>query len=183
VNVAPGETVAASAPLFEVVGHDRLWIRVPIYVGWWRDVDSAADALYSEYGRSPDQEPRSARPATAPPAADPVAATVDLVYETTNEQARLRPGQKLAVTVPMQGKETNLVVPLSAVIYDIHGSAWVYEQTAPQAFARRRVLVKFVDRRADGPPGAVVEAGLAEGAKVVSEAAVELYGAELGFAK
>ena len=33
VAAAPGQTVAASAPLFEMVQTDALWVRVPLFVG------------------------------------------------------------------------------------------------------------------------------------------------------
>ena len=33
IAAAPGQTVAASAPLFEIVQTDALWVRVPLFVG------------------------------------------------------------------------------------------------------------------------------------------------------
>ena len=183
VHVAPGETVAAGAPLFEVVRDDKLWIRVPIYVGWWREIDAGQDALYTEFGQSQETAPRRATPAEAPRSADPLATTVDLYYETANEDGRLRSGQKLSVTLAMQGEKKSLVIPLAAVIYDIHGNAWVYEQTAERTYVRRRVLVRFVDHSSSGPPRAVISSGIKPGALVVTDGAAELHGTEFGFSK
>ena len=41
VAAAPGQTVAASAPLFEVVRTDALWVRVPLFVGERSGVDAS----------------------------------------------------------------------------------------------------------------------------------------------
>lgn len=183
LHVASGETVAAGAPLFEVVTHDKLWIRVPIYAGWWRDVAEKEDALFTEFGEPQDAVPSRASPVEAPRSADPLATTVDLFYEMENDGGRLRPGQKLSVKLAMQGEEKSLVVPLAAIIYDIHGNAWVYEQTAERTYVRRRLLVRFVDHSQKSGPRAVVSSGIKEGAQVVTEGAAELQGTEFGFSK
>lgn len=183
LHVAPGEIVATGAPLFEVVTHDKLWIRIPIYVGWWRDVAADEDALFTEFGQSPDAAPNRAKPVEAPRSADPLATTVDLFYETPNNGGRLRPGQRVSVKLAMQGEEKSLVTPLAAIIYDIHGNAWVYEQTAERTFVRRQVLVRFIDHSKKGEARAVVSSGLKEGDLVVTDGAAELRGTEFGFAK
>jgi hypothetical protein len=71
-----------------------------------------------------------------------------------------------------------LVVPWSAVTHDINGGAWVYENVAPQQYARRRVEV----RRVVGPL-AVLARGPAVGAKVVTAGVAELFGTEFGTGK
>ena len=50
-------------------------------------------------------------PVAAPPSANPDAATIDLFYELENGEGELRPGQKIAVTLPLMGAEQGLVVP------------------------------------------------------------------------
>jgi RND family efflux transporter MFP subunit len=178
VDVAAGETVAAGQALFRVVTLDRVWIRVPVYVGHWRQIDTTQDAAIAEYGQRSDAPPRTAQYVSAPPSADPTATTVDLFYELANEDGRLYPGQRLAVTLSLRSRRQSLVVPWSAILHDAHGGTWVYEQLAPRTYARRRVEVLYVDL-----PSAVLERGPEPGAKVVTDGAVELFGTEFGVGK
>jgi len=73
----------------------------------------------------------------------------------------------------MQSKEKSLLVPWSSVLYDIHGAAWVYEQTEPRTYERRRVELKHVDE-----DKAVLSAGPHPGSKIVTDGAAELFGRE-----
>lgn len=174
----PGETVVAGSALFEVVNTERMWIRVPIYVGQWREVDTAPAAVVKEFGEPPQAPGRPARPIVAPPSANPIAATVDLFYEVDNYNGELRPGQKVAVTLPLKGQEESLVVPKAAVLFDIHGGSWVYAKVGPQTFLRRRVEVQYVSG-----PLAVMSQGPGPGTEVVTDGAAELFGTEFGFGK
>jgi multidrug efflux pump subunit AcrA (membrane-fusion protein) len=87
----------------------------------------------------------------------------------------VRPGERVAVRLTLRSSsaERAIVIPQSAVVYDLHGGTWVYEVRAPHAFARRRVEIA-------GPvsSGVVVRRGLAEGATIVTVGAAELYGTE-----
>jgi hypothetical protein len=84
----------------------------------------------------------------------------------------------VAVTLALRGAEESLVVPWSAVVHDVLGGAWVYEQTAADTFLRRRVEVRFV---IEGQ--AVLAAGPAPAAQVVTEGVAELFGTEFGMGK
>jgi hypothetical protein len=75
----------------------------------------------------------------------------------------------------MKSNARGLVVPEAAVLYDIHGATWVYEDLGGNAYARRRVEVA---RHAGDR--AVVSRGIGEGAKVVTTGATELFGTEFG---
>ncbi|HUT94398.1 MAG TPA: efflux RND transporter periplasmic adaptor subunit [Thermoguttaceae bacterium] len=175
-----GELVVAGKILFEVISQDRVWVRVPVYVGQWADVDAEKMALVTELGRPSDAPPRTwtATPIAAPPSANPAAATVDLFYELGNEGGHFRPGHKVAVTLPLEGEVKSLVVPWSAVLHDFHGGTWVYEEIAPQTFVRRRVHVRFVSGAE-----AVLADGLEPGTLIVTDGAAELFGTEFGFGK
>jgi multidrug efflux pump subunit AcrA (membrane-fusion protein) len=118
---------------------------------------------------------RVARPVTAPPTGDPLAATIHLYYQVENREQLLRPGQRVGVTLPLKGTETSMVVPRSSLVRDAHGGSWVYVNIAPHTYARQRV---FVDRVV-GDLAALLH-GPKVGAKVVSQGAAELYGAEFG---
>jgi RND family efflux transporter MFP subunit len=180
VDAAPDESVPQGAPLFEIGKYDRVWVRTPVYVGRFRDVDLNQPAVVKEFAAPPKEPGRQAPPADAPPAANPAAATVDLFFELENEDHQLQPGQKLAVTLSLRGAQKSLVAPWSAVVYDIHGGAWVYEQVAPRKYARRRVTVRQVDHDQNL---AILDSGPEEGAKVVTSGAAELFGTEFGLSK
>ena len=88
-NVAPGEVVAAGAPLFEVMKYDPIWVRVPVYAG--ETAELALDQSRPRSCRSmSDHKGRgyTAKPIAAPPTATPLAATVDLYYELANPEGK-----------------------------------------------------------------------------------------------
>jgi multidrug efflux pump subunit AcrA (membrane-fusion protein) len=186
LDAMPGATVSGGAPLFRIARHDPLWIRVPVYVGWWREIDTDEPAIVEEYGQPKDEPRRTAGYASAPPSADPLAASVDLFFRLDNEPLdseqlgsrgrRFRPGQRLSVTLTLASKEKSLVVPRKAVLYDVYGGAWVYEQTAPLTYVRRRVEVKYIDEQ----QRAVLSRGPPEKTKVITDGAAEVFGEEFG---
>ena len=178
VFAVPGQLVAGGAPLFQVASLERLWIRVPVYVGDLPDVDTTKEVLVGELNGTPGTLPRTAHPISAPPSADADATTVDLFYEIDNKERKLRSGQKVGVTLFLQAQEENLTVPWQAVLYDIHGGAWVYEMTGPQIYTRKRVQVRFVSGTL-----AVLAQGPQPGARIVTDGAAELFGTEFGVGK
>ena len=54
-----------------------------------------------------------------------------------------RCGERMTVRVKLQGANQQRVVPWSAVMTDINGGTWVYENTAAHTYVRRRVQVRF----------------------------------------
>lgn len=174
----PGQTVASGSPLFEVANLSSVWIRVPVYVGDLRLIDRRQTARVHALNDGPGAPSRPARSVNAPPTANPANDTADLYFELANGDGSLRPGQKMGVTLSERASEESLVVPWSAVVYDISGGAWVYENIAPQQYARRRVEVRRVVNSL-----AVLARGPAVGAKVVTAGAAELFGTEFGTGK
>src|SRR6185436_16617531 len=114
---------------------------------------------------------RIATPVPVPFSASPIPGTSELYYEVTDEDGTLRSGQKVALAVPLRGEEESLVVPAAAILYDIHGGTWVYENTAPHTFTRRRVELRHI-----AEAGTVLARGPQPGAKIVTEGAAELFG-------
>ncbi|MBN9524305.1 efflux RND transporter periplasmic adaptor subunit [bacterium] len=178
VSAQPGQTVPAGAALFEVVDLSRVWVRVPVYVGDLSDVDANAPAAVGALTARPGDPTRPAAPVAAPPAANPAAGTADLIYSLDNREARYAPGQRVGVTLALAGPADALVVPAAAVVYDVHGGGWVYERAGDRAYARRRVVVRYV---ANGL--AVLASGPPVGTVVVTDGAAELFGTETGFSK
>jgi cobalt-zinc-cadmium efflux system membrane fusion protein len=175
IPTAVGETVAAGETLFSVIQTDTLWIRVPVYVGHRREIDTGQPAMIAEYGQSSAIPPRQGTYVSAPPSANPVAATVDLFYKLGNVAGDLNPGQRLAVTLPAKSNEASLIVPFHAILHDIHGGTWVYERVDDHVYARSRVELKYVDGE-----NAVLARGPQVGTQVVTDGAVELFGTEFG---
>lgn len=179
VHAQAGQKVAAGAALFEVVGLDPVWVKVPVYVG---DLPRLATDRAAGVGGLADAPgaagERPAKPVAAPPSGDPLAATVNVFYEVSNKDNALRPGQRVGVTLPLRGEDRNLTVPRAALIRDIHGGAWVYVKVGDRAYARTRVMVDRVVGDL-----AVLASGPKPGAEVVTDGAAEIFGTEFGNTK
>ena len=173
VYAAAGQAVSAGAPLFEVARFDPLWVRVPVYTGEMARLQHGAAARIAAGGRA-----YTAHPIPAPPSADPLAATADLYFSLPNAEGLLRPGERVEVTLAAQGRGERLQAPNSAVLIDVHGGAWVYENTAQHVFVRRRVEVERVEGGM-----ALLARGPAPGARIVTAGAAELFGTEFGAGK
>lgn len=179
-NVAalPGEDVPAGGLLFEVVNLDRVWVRVPVYVGDLAEVAATADAGIGDLAMRPGSAQRWAKPIHAPPTANAMVGTVDLYYELDNRDESYWPGQRVGAALTLKSEAESLTVPWSAVIQDIHGGSWVYEQTGDGTYVRRRVAVEYVV-----DDTAVLAFGPPPGRQVVAAGAAELFGTETGFTK
>ncbi|MEQ2008245.1 MAG: efflux RND transporter periplasmic adaptor subunit [Limisphaerales bacterium] len=178
VRTSGGQQVAGGAVLLEITALDPLWVRVPVYAGEANTLQPNATAHVTRLGAKAGEAGVQAKPAAAPPSATALANTVDFYFELANADGRFRPGERVSVSLPLTTAENNLVVPWTAVLHDIHGGQWVYEQTAPQTFGRRRVTVERIAGK-----DAVLASGPSVGAKVVTDGAVELFGTELGTGK
>lgn len=179
LSAMPGQTVPSGGVLFEAADLSIVWIRALLPAGELDQIDRSAPARVSRLAAGPNDERIEAKLLTeAPPSADPVAATVDVFYEVPNPAGHFSPGQRLAVAIPLKEPAETLVAPWSAVVFDIHGGAWVYEKTAELAYRRRRVVVDRVNGEE-----AVLASGPAPGALVATAGAQELFGAETGFIK
>jgi RND family efflux transporter MFP subunit len=179
VHAQAGQQVAAGAALFEVVGLDPLWVKAPVYVGDMPKLNTNRPADVGGLADVPGASgSRPGKPVPAPPSGDPLAATVNVFYEVANKDGLFRPGEKVAVTLPLRGTDESLTVPKASLYRDYHGGTWVYEQVADHKYARRHVLVDRVVGDV-----AVVVSGPKPGAKVVTDGAAELFGAEFGGSK
>jgi len=178
VQVSANQSVAAGTPMFEVIGVNPVWVRVPVYVGDLKRIDHKKAVRVRGLADPVGSPTRAAKPVTAPPSGNPSASTVDLFFEVENGDGTLRPGQKLAAMVSLGDLEERKTVPWSAILHDVHGGTWVYENIQPHVFVRRRVEVMRV---ADGR--AILARGPAIGARIVVTGAAELFGVEFGVGK
>lgn len=178
IHATTGDTVPGNAPLFVVTRLDPVWVRVAPYVGDLSEIDLSAPASIAALGGPPGKALALAKPVVAPPSATALASSLDLFFAMPNKAGMFRPGQRLGVTLSLKSDQDNLVAPWSALVHDIHGGSWVYEQLEPTKFIRRRVLLKHVQDDV-----AVLAEGPAVGTLVVADGAEELFGIEVGFAK
>jgi hypothetical protein len=117
---------------------------------------------------------------------DPPPATVKSIPGSAVKQLRLTPQaiHRLGIATvavrtaqaptPLHGRKgTYRVIPYSAVVYDNDGSTWAFVNTAPRTFVRQRITVGAIRGSS-----AVLSAGPAAGAAVVTVGAPELLGTE-----
>ena len=166
------------APLFDAVITNQLWVRVSVYVGDLGQLKPGAPATIKAFGADVKEPGWSAAPVAVPFSASSNPLISELFYELKAGASGLRPGVKVNVILPVLGVQENLVVPASAILYDVHGGTWVYESLGSQAYTRRRVEL----RRILGAD-ALLGRGPKPGAKVVTAGAMELFGTEFGAGK
>jgi RND family efflux transporter MFP subunit len=175
--ISPGQIVPAGTTVLDIARVNPIWIRVPVYVGELKDLSASRSVVIHPLGETPGSGGRTARRITGIPSANAAAATADLFYEIENSPVTLRPGEKVGVSFGTEQAKA-LIIPWSAVVHDINGGTWVYENTAPQTYSRRRVEVLYVR---DG--FAALGRGLNTGTNVVKTGAAELFGTEFGVGK
>ena len=73
---------------------------------------------------------------------------------------------------------SRMVVPYSAVIYDIEGITWVYGNPAPLTFVRTAVVIDHIEG-----DQAFLSQPLESDAPIVTVGVAEIYGAETGVSK
>jgi len=178
VHTATRQTVTNATALVEITNVDPVWIRVPVYVGALDNIDMEKPAEVQSLADLNGVAIHSANPIEAPLSADIQASTADLYYQLPNTEAEFRPGQKVSVRLLLKNLENNLVVPYSALLYDMYGSTWIYENTESLTYIRRRVEVHHVQ-----DDYAVLSRGLSAGVEVVTAGAAELFGTEFGMGK
>lgn len=178
IHVAPGQAVPASKDLFEVASLETLWIRVPVYVGDLDKIDIQENATVMPLGGNHSKTFFQARPVQGPPLSDANSASADLFFEISNGEKLFRIGQKVRLSLLQKAPEESLVVPWSAVLYDMNGGSWVYVKTAPQVYSRHRVEVSHIVE-----DSAVLTRGVNAGDEVVTAGAAEIFGTEFGVGK
>jgi RND family efflux transporter MFP subunit len=186
VTVAPGSVVTANTVLLELAALNKVWVRVPLFVG---DLRRLSKGQFVTVRPLNGGTARPARPVEAPTIGGTAGtATADVFYEIDNTDEAFRPGERVAVDVllgsgnPATGGAAGtaaptpaLTIPAAALLYDASGGQWVYVRTKPQQYTRLRVEVQ----RAIGDQ-IVISRGVQAGAEVVTDGAAELFGTEFG---
>lgn len=77
-------------------------------------------------------------------------------------------------TVPAEG----MIVPYSAVIYDIEGNTWIYTNPEPLTFVRAQIVIDRIEGEQ-----AFLAQELQTDDPIVTMGVIEIYGAETGVSK
>lgn len=170
VRVTLGQSVPQGASLVEIAGTGR-WVRAS-FAG--SDAQAMATLREVHARRAGSNDSVQLTAVMSPPSADFARGTIDQFFMLP-DAANWTPGERVMVEVVTATQDTWLAVPITAVVRDAEGGAWVYEQTAPNSFRRRRVL----PIRRDGER-TLLARGPAKGTLVVSVGTIELWGFELG---
>ncbi len=178
VLAGTGAATTGGAALVEISNLATVWVRVPVYVGDLPHIARGQSAQIGILNGERGAATRQAHPVNAPPTADANASTADLYFALSNNGGTLIPGQRVGVTLALRSQELNPVIPWSAVLHDVQGNTWVYENTAPQTFVRRPVEIRRVSGDA-----AVLGRAPGIGTKIVISGAAELFGTEFGAGK
>lgn len=178
VSAAHGQNVPGGTALFEMGDLSTAWVRVTLPVGDLEDIARDREAQVGSLSAHAGQAMQPAMPVSAPPLANPQAYTVDLIYVLHNSGEEAIPGRRVGVLTPVNHEAASLALPSSAVVFDALGGAWVYVQTAPLIYARKRVTVSYVTGS-----DAVLSSGPEVGTPVMTVGAQALFGAETGTMK
>lgn len=111
-----------------------------------------------------------------PASLEPIAGS-DLNRITLTEKASERLGLEMVPVVVQKIDGTErLVIPYTALLYDVNGTAWVYVNVGPLVFVRQEITVESIlgDE-------VILSEGPVAGTKVVTLGATELFGSEEEF--
>ncbi len=178
IHVVAGQSVAANAPMLDLVRLTTVWIRVPIYAGESAAIDPAVPADVLALSDPSDAAGTPAAPVAGPPTANAATAAVDLYYAMSNPSQRFRPGERVTVRLARRERGAGLVVPKAALLHDAYGGTWVYVSRGSHVYARARVAVEDISGSL-----ALLSRGPVAGARVVTDGAAELFGVEFGVRK
>ncbi len=171
----PPRTAMQAAPTA-----DEAWIRLTLSEDEWDRVakDKPARVLpLATRGKS--KRELMALPSTLPPLEDPKRSMLTLYYVVNGKDHGLKVNNRMRVELQLKGDDRKRkVVPYSALYYDGEGTPWVYANTKPLTFERKRVEVGRIEGES-----AVLKAGPSVGTRVVTVGVALLYGAEVIFKK
>jgi multidrug efflux pump subunit AcrA (membrane-fusion protein) len=191
VLASPGQYVPAATPLITIIDLNPIWLRVSVPEYDLDDVNLEREATVTLKNSSPrpseDNKPPRAPPKLrgAPlglvPQVDRDKHVAEILYELVkqdNDDTVFVKDMLVTVHVPLgKGKvRKETVVPNDAIVYDIHGHAWIYVERAKKGdmhvFQRRPVQL-----------GAEVEGGVIVWPTLSKDDLVVTSGAEYIFSR
>lgn len=163
------------APSVTSVAGDA-WVMVTLSQGEWDRLAKDRPARVLSLGtRDKLGHEVLALPSGAPPLEDAKRSMLTLYYVVSGKDHGLTLNNRMRVELELSGSaEKQKVVPYAAVYYDGKGAPWVYVNTKPLVFERRRIGIERIVGDL-----AVLSDGPAIGTPVVTVGAALLYGAEI----
>jgi hypothetical protein len=154
----------------------EVWVLVTLSPGEWERLAKDKPARLLPLGtRDKLATELLAIPSSMLPLQDMKRSMMSLYYEVPGKDHGLTVNHRMRVELQLAGNdEKQKVVPYSALYYDGKGTPWVYVNTQPLAFERRRVDVERVVGHL-----AVLSDGPSVGTPIVTVGAPLLFGAEL----
>ncbi|GEM_PF-796413 len=167
-TVAPGAAPAA-APV-------ESWVVVSLSPGEFERIAKDKPARVTPlYTRDKEMKEMLAPLSDQPPIEDAKRSMLTLHYVLPSADHGLAPSTRVRVELQLAGSEDKQkVVPYSAVYYDAKGAPWVYVNTQPLTYERKRIVVQRVVGNQ-----AVLSEGPELGTAVVTVGASLLYGTEI----
>ena len=146
----------------------------------WNRVDKSAPARVTPLAtRNKPARAIEAKPSKMAPVYDPKRTMLTVYYVVSGKDNGLAMNDRMRVELTLSGSgRTKKVAPYGAIYYDGKGLPWVYVQTKPLTYERKRVVV---DRIVGDD--AVLKDGPSLGTEVVAVGASLLFGAEVIYKK
>lgn len=137
IHLSPGQYVQSGDSLWTVAGWSTLWLRVPVFESEMTRIDRKASAI----GRGASSDSKIAiEPLDIPVATNSGTRTVDVCYAVGNPEWKYRVGQSIQVELPTSMTEDAMLIPRSAVLYDVFGQASCFAgESDADEFHRRRI--------------------------------------------
>lgn len=156
------------------------WVRVVLSPNEWNRLDKIASARILPLATRPDLPKEVwATPSKLPPIRDVKRTMLTTYFVVPGKDHGMRSNDRMRVELTLKGNnKSHTVMPYSALYYDGKGTPWVYVNTKPGTYERRRIEI---DRIVGDD--VLLKSGPPVGTSVVSVGATFLYGAEVIFKK
>ncbi len=156
------------------------WVRVVLSPAEWNRLDHTASARILPLATRPDLPKEAfATPSKLPPVRDIKRTMLTTYYVVPGKNHGMRTNDRMRVELTLKGNnKSHTVMPYSALYYGGKGAPWVYVNTKPGTYERRRIEIDRIIG-----DDVLLKSGPPVGTSVVSVGATFLYGAEVIFKK
>ncbi|GEM_PF-6169961 len=183
LHASPGQYVAAAAPVVTIIDMQPVWVRVPVPEFDLPHIDPRQKiAITWKNGNGGGSTPAafSAHPTGRVAQVDAQKHTADFWYELApfKDAPVFYKDQMVTVYMPIGKKQSAVVLPCSAVVYDTHRGAWVYVDRTKADDKQHRFVRQRVQLGAHLEDGLIVQADLIQGERIVTHGAAVLFSRE-----
>ena len=156
------------------------WIKVMLSEEEWDRVDQSAPARILPLATRPDLPKEVfATASKIPPTRDVIRTMLLAYYKVNGDDNGLKINDRMRVELTLKGNDqTHTVMPYSALYYDGKGVPWVYIESKPGTYERRRVEIERIVG-----DDVLLKSGPPVGTSVATVGATFLFGAEVIFKK